>query len=350
MNILFVCSAKTWGGNEKWSAMAMKTLSEKHTVYFFGRKKDLGDSFGADFTKDFAPMFATWDLYSFYKAWKFVRKNQVDCIVSTKKKEYFIFGLISRMLKIKHLIRLGIVRDMKRPIWHNLIYNKLNDGIIANAHRIENHLRQTRFMQKKPVFVLYNAVPGLRKIVEMPRTLTSNFHVVSTGMLTKRKGFHILIEAISALPSHLKESLQVTFIGEGRERENLENQVKKEGLQHQITFAGFQKNPLNILASANLFVLLSENEGISNALLEAIALGIPILTTDSGGSTEFIKHEKNGYIVPRNVESTKIYLEKILETESNQLMNIGLEGQQTVLELFSEDRFREEIHQLFDQL
>ncbi len=345
MNILFVCSAKSWGGNEKWTTMAIKTLAEKHQLFFFGRKKSLGNRFAPGIPQEFAPMFANWDLFSFFKAYGFVKKNQIDLIVSTKKKEYFIFGLIARILKIKHLIRLGIVRDMNRPIWHNLIYNKLNDGIIANAHKIESNLRQFKFMENKPVHVIYNTVPGLQKLIKTPLQHTDKFHIVSTGMLTKRKGFHILIDAISKLSPEQKSQLQVSFIGEGRDRDSFEQLVQQNKLEDVITFTGFQKDPTAILSTANLFVLLSENEGISNALLEAMAMGIPVLTTDSGGTTEFIKTDIDGIIVERNVKAVAEKLNYILQNPST-LPFLGENGQKKIKKLFSEQRFREELYHI----
>lgn len=348
MNILFVCSAKSWGGNEKWTAMAMKTLSKEHQLFFFGRKKKLADNFGSAYIKGFAPMFAYFDLYSFVVAWHFVKKNGIDCIVSTKKKEYFIFGIISRILKIRHLIRLGIVRNMNRPVWHNLVYNKLNDGIIANAHRIEKNLRSTSYMTNKPVHVLYNAIPGLSDLLSIKREEPDHFTIVSTGMLTRRKGFHILTEAVSALPDDLKQRVQVVYIGQGREKENLENQINASGLNQTITLAGFRKDPASFLRKASVFVLLSENEGISNALIEAMACGVPSLTTDSGGSTEFIVPDQNGFIVERDANAVSKKLIELILLPTDKLENIGIAGQETVSALFAEEVFRKNLFKIFN--
>lgn len=347
MNILFVCSAKSWGGNEKWTSMAMHHLSAKHNVYFFGRNRGLADKFGAAKAREFAPMFSNFDLFSFFKAWNFLRKHKINCVVSTKKKEYFIFGILTRLLKIKHLIRLGIVREMKMPLWHNLIYNKLNDGIIVNAKRIETTLRRYDFMQNKKVYLLYNAIPGLDNIPQNQAETNRHFTIVSTGMLTKRKGFHLLVDAIANLDETTRQKIRVTFVGTGRERENLQRQIQHNHLENTIELAGFQSNPLAYLNKANLFVLLSSNEGISNALIEAMAAAVPVLTTDSGGSTEFIFEGKNGFLTNINPQAVANKLEEILRMDSKKLKEIGLNEKETVQKLFNEKCFNKKLKQIF---
>jgi glycosyltransferase involved in cell wall biosynthesis len=350
MNILFVCSAKSWGGNEKWTSMAMHHLSAKHNVYFFGRNRGLAEKFGAATAREFAPMFSNFDLFSFFKAWNFLRKHKINCVVSTKKKEYFIFGILTRLLKIKHLIRLGIVREMKMPLWHNLIYNKLNDGIIVNAKRIETTLRRYDFMQNKKVYLLYNAIPGLDNIPQNQAETNRHFTIVSTGMLTKRKGFHLLVDAIANLDETTRQKIRVTFVGTGRERENLQRQIQQNHLENTIELAGFQSNPIAYLNKANLFVLLSSNEGISNALIEAMAAAVPVLTTDSGGSTEFIEQDKNGFITDRDISSIGQKLSAITDLDPEILKQKGIKGKETVLTIFNEHRFEKEIQQIFEEI
>jgi glycosyltransferase involved in cell wall biosynthesis len=349
MRILFVCSAKTWGGNEKWTAMAMKHLSTQHEVYFFGRNKALSDSFGEATAKGFAPMLSNWDAYSFAIARRFLIKHRIDCVVSTKKKEYFIFGVLSRMLGIRHIIRLGIVRNMSRPVWHHLVYGRLNDGIIVNAQRIKDNLRKYNSMKNKKIYVLYNAIPGLLKIEETMPEGSGAFHIVGTGMLTRRKGFAILIEALARLSAADRQNLKVTIVGEGRERKNLKRLITWRKLDGIITLAGFQPDPLAYLKQASLFVLLSENEGISNALIEAMAAGVPVLTTDSGGTKEFVEDGTSGFIVPRDIAAVHAKLERILSMPKDELTAIGREGKQAVVQVFDEKKFDQQVNRIFSE-
>lgn len=341
MNILFICSAKAWGGNEKWVSIAMEGLRRRHNVFFLGKDSILKERFGAEipfFTARFASVF---DLTTKKAIEKIVIENSIDVIVSTKKKEYFLAGLVSRSLGIKHFLRLGIVRKMKWPFWHRLLYCRLNDGIIVNAHRIKHELLRFDWMRNHPIQVIYNGIPG---IDDAPRTdyLSEPFTIISTGMLTRRKGFHLLIEAVANMPEKLRSRVKLHILGKGREEESLKKQIKKNGLEEVIFPEGFT-DPKPWLANASLFCLLSANEGISNALVEAMAAGVPVLTTDAGGAGEFIIDGENGYLVSRDVEAICHRLNELISLPSGQLKTAGEKGRETVIALFDMDRMVEEL-------
>jgi glycosyltransferase involved in cell wall biosynthesis len=341
MNILFICSAKAWGGNEKWVSIAMEGLKQRHNVFFLGKDHYLKGRFGADlpfYSTRFASVF---DLTTKKTIEKIVNENKIDVIVSTKKKGYFLAGLAARSLGVKHVLRLGIVRKMKWPLWHRLVYGRLNDGVIVNAHRIKNELLKYSWMRNHPVEVIYNGIPGLK---ETPRAdyVSEPFTIVSTGMLTRRKGFHLLIEAVAKLPKELRSCVKVHILGKGREEESLKGQIKRKGLEEVIFTEGFT-DPKPWLAKASLFCLLSANEGISNALVEAMAAGIPVLTTDAGGAGEFIVDLENGYLVRRDVKAIGHKLNELINMPSEQLRISGEKGRKTVSALFDMDRMVEEL-------
>ena len=121
---------------------------------------------------------------------------------------------------------------------------------------------------------------------------------ISVGSLIKRKGFDSLIEAFSK--SNLPSSLwSLGIIGGGEEEANLHNLIKRKGLDNNIKLLG-EMDKVSIveeLKKSNIFVLPSRNENFSVAILEGLALGLPVLATDCGGIRECLT-EENGIIVP----------------------------------------------------
>lgn len=342
MNILFICSAKSWGGNEKWTSMAMQGLMQQHQVYFLGKNTELLSNFGEVTASYSAPFKWNFDFETKSIIAQIVQDHHIEVIVSTKKKEYFLAGLVARKLNVKHFLRLGIVRDMKFPFWSKLLYYTLNDGIIVNAHKIKKNLLKYAYFNDHPIEVIFNGVPAFH----LPQSISienDTFIIVSTGMLTQRKGFHILIEAISLLPDDLKKNLELHIVGEGREESMLKQLVKDLNLEANVFFDGFSHEPTKFLSRANLFALISGNEGISNAIIEAMYAGVPVLTTNAGGASEFIKHQENGYLAVRKAEDVSGILKEILLMNKKDLAWIGQKGQITAKSLFNVERMNDQL-------
>lgn len=341
MNILFICSSKVWGGNEKWVSIAMTGLKKRHQVFFLGKDEYLKGRFDSGIPFFTAPFSSVFDRVTRRRIEDVVSQNKIDVIISTKKKEYFLGGLVAKSQGVKHFLRLGIVRKMRWPLWHRWVYGKLNDGIIVNAHRIKRELMKYSWMQKHPVRVIYNGIPGLNEFsVSCPSS--DSFVVVSTGMLTRRKGFHLLVEAMAGMSEESRSRLKVHILGKGREEASLRKQIQKYGLENTVFLEGFA-DPKPWLAKASLFCLFSANEGISNALVEAMAAGVPVLTTDAGGAGEFIVNGKNGYLVRREVEEMGRKLHKLMIMHPEELSASGRNGRDTVAALFDTERMVDEL-------
>lgn len=127
--------------------------------------------------------------------------------------------------------------------------------------------------------------------------------LISVGALVERKGFHRVIERLPALCRQFP-GLQYLVVGgsspEGDWRERLQQQVSDLGLEHNVRFLGaLRPEELKLpLSAADVFVLATGNEGWANVFLEAMACGLPVVTTDVGGNAEVVADQTLGTIVP----------------------------------------------------
>lgn len=122
--------------------------------------------------------------------------------------------------------------------------------------------------------------------------------LVAMGRLDRQKGFDLLLRAVAALGSHLAP-WTLTVFGEGKERAALEALRKELGLDGRVCFPGQAQDPHRALATGDLFVLPSRFEGFPNALLEAMACGLPAVAFDCpSGPAEIIRHGEDGWLVP----------------------------------------------------
>ena len=141
---------------------------------------------------------------------------------------------------------------------------------------------------------------------------------IGATRITARKGIRFLLEAVALLVTQYPQ-LRIEILGEGSEREELESQVTARGLKGHVRFLGYvspEETP-RYYQRASIFVLPSLNEGMSNALLEALASGLPLVVTDTGGSKELVTEGENGlYIQKESAESIRKALEKLLEDET----------------------------------
>lgn len=123
--------------------------------------------------------------------------------------------------------------------------------------------------------------------------------IVSVGRLNKQKNYAVLVKAFAQV---LKEYPDYTLIiyGDGKERDNLVELITKLELTDKVYLSGTQSNVHKEIVDAAMFVMSSDFEGMPNALMEAMVLGIPCVSTDCpcGGPAELIVNGKNGILVP----------------------------------------------------
>ena len=109
---------------------------------------------------------------------------------------------------------------------------------------------------------------------------------------------HVTFLRAAAIISQSMPDARFALVGDGPLRNDLENLCKKLGLATKTTFFGEQHNVGTYLSAFDVAVLLSETEGCSNSLLEAMALGKPVVATDVGGNRELVRHGETGFLTP----------------------------------------------------
>jgi glycosyltransferase involved in cell wall biosynthesis len=176
-----------------------------------------------------------------------------------------------------------------------------------------NHMKQhclSRFMLNPKKIQIVNdsvdidTIPNysqeyLSKIKNSIGISDDNIVLISIGRLEKMKKFDLLIKALICINKKYP-NVSLIIVGEGSQRDSLNNLVKINGLTEKIKFLGYQKEIWQFLALANIFILTSEYEGGPLVVLEAMAMGLPIVTTDVGNCRDMVidKTEECGIVCP----------------------------------------------------
>lgn len=132
--------------------------------------------------------------------------------------------------------------------------------------------------------------------------------IVSVGRLEKQKNHNMLLESFGLFCSKQKDSeYSLHIYGDGILKEELEKKATELGIADNVVFEGFSSNVVDDICDADMYVLSSDYEGISNSLLEAMAIGLPVISTKCpiGGSEMCISDGENGLLTQvGNAEST----------------------------------------------
>ncbi len=320
--------------------MAMNGLVERnHRVFLIARRPGLWKGRLGGVSVYGMPFFLHLNPLSYLLCLILLKVWNIQRVISTKRSEYIVMGIVCRFLGIPHIIRLGIVRPIDNA-FKTWVYGKLNNGIIVNAARTKEVLIQNPAIEPEKIHLIYNGLSGPKEGAVSGREV-----ILSLGSLHPRKGFDRLIRAVGLLPPELRKPLVI--VGEGPASEDLARLAQELGVALELP--GFREDPSPYLKQAVLFALITSNEGISNALLEAMVQGIPVLTTTAGGSGEFISPGENGFFTEETPSKVAEALEAILGLPPEELRRVGEEGQKKVLSFFSLEKMVTQIEDLLQE-
>jgi len=230
-----------------------------------------------------------------YSLRKIIKKNKYDIIMSFGLFPNLIVWFATRYFPVRPKI---IMHEITRPqmefLWTKSYIRKTilrqlrkvsySDADVLTANStdgIEECIRYLNVKTDKTVRLPnlidpYSLRLKAKKMVSI--SLPQDAVVISVASrLVKMKRIDTLIESISRLSDDLNYILVVA--GDGLEMDNIKQQVKSLGLDNKVIFTGWQDNPLPIISRSTLYVLCSEYEGFSNSVLEAMFLGVPVVTS-----------------------------------------------------------------------
>ena len=123
---------------------------------------------------------------------------------------------------------------------------------------------------------------------------------VYVGRLAERKGVDVLLQGWSLLPNSIKKNATLAIVGDGPHRDRCSCLIEDLSIRTSVIMAGMRPNIRDYYWAADAFVLASETEGLSNAMVEAMACGLPVVVSRVGGATDFIEEGMNGFTFESN--------------------------------------------------
>ncbi len=230
------------------------------------------------------------------------------CIVQThNNKSHLLVRLLKRLRTDRRWIAFHhgeVHSDLKQRVYNNVDRLSLRHADLAVTVCAAFSRRLQSFgVAEGKVRILHNSVAATRVPVDTARddwrgrlgATADTYLLVSVGRLSAEKGHGDLLRALAQRGAR---NWRLVLVGDGPERVSLLRESEALGISQNIIFTGFMNNVAELLSAADMFVLPSRSEGSSNALLEAMAAGLPIVATDAGGTPEIIENRRSGLVTP----------------------------------------------------
>jgi GalNAc-alpha-(1->4)-GalNAc-alpha-(1->3)-diNAcBac-PP-undecaprenol alpha-1,4-N-acetyl-D-galactosaminyltransferase len=235
-----------------------------------------------------------------------IRESQPDTVISFTDRMNIVTLLACRPLDVDTVIseRIDPSRQPIGRIWEWLrrkVYPRAR-ALVVQTQSVREQMKSV--MRGHMIYVIPNAIDEV--VGGVPRPLPPNTanasprpaQIVAMGRLAPQKGFDLLIEAFAKVAAS-RPTCTLTILGEGSERQRLQELSRARGLSQRIRLPGWIPDPFSVLQTCDLFVLSSRYEGFPNALLEAMAAGLAVISFDCpSGPAEIIRHDVDGLLVP----------------------------------------------------
>jgi glycosyltransferase involved in cell wall biosynthesis len=285
---------------------------------------------------------------------KYLRKEQPTALISAQYYAnivsiwaYMLSGVRTKVIVTERLaLSQGLTRRKRLseyllPYLIRRFYPKAY-AVVANSRAGAEDLACILGWPRERVYCIYNPtydesiLERAKEPVEHPWFQSGESPVVlSVGRLTYQKDYGTLLRAFAQVRKEL--FCRLVILGEGDERQRLEMLAEQLGVKEDVTFLGFVENPYKYMARASVFALSSRYEGLPNVLIEALACGVPVVSTDClSGPREILLDGQAGLLVPVGDDKTMAQGILSLLRDRDRARHLVMEGQRHL------ERFRPE--------
>lgn len=312
--VLWLIKGLGLGGAEKLLSLSLPYIDrdkyDYEVAYLLPWKNALVD----DFRREDIPVHCLnqsrpYDIRTLWRLNRLLRNENVDVLHVHLPYSGIMGRIASRMSPVKAVVY------TEHNLWqryHKItsLFNKItyrwNDAVIAVSNEVEHSIRDNYSVNGKPKLdVIPNGVDIalLQNVMARKRDIRPEFGipadhaiVVHVANFTPKKRHCDLLEAVKLV---INKNCKVTFIlvGQGPLQEKTEADARRLGIEDNVVFAGFRADATDIMAAADMFVLPSQFEGMPVSMLEAMALGTPVIASRVGGIPEVLEDRLDGILI-----------------------------------------------------
>lgn len=290
--------ARIWGGAERATVALLAGLRDRgHRVVLYCNDplvRDNADRRGVPAL--LRPLGGDVALHDAFALARTLRADRPDVLIVGTFKKLWLAALAARIAGVRVIARIGLETDVPRSAKYRFVLRHWVDAVVLNADRIRTAYLALPGWDERRVQVIYNGVRAPERhrakgaVREELGVAPDVVLVGSVGRLAVQKRFDRLLDAVAALP----RSVHLVVAGDGELRAELEARAAEAGLAGRVHLLGHREDVGDVLDALDVYVVASDREGMSNSMLEALAAGLPVVSTPVSGATPALEPSRDG--------------------------------------------------------
>lgn len=268
---------------------------------------------------------------------RFLARERIDHIVVKTFKEARVLGLAALGLGVPVWARRGTTGDVQDRLKTRMLFALTGMRVICPAQALRGEFIKVPWLPAERVVVVPHGIDlrDYQDILPAPELPNAPLRVVTVGRLHPSKGIDVLLNAWSKVVTQFPEAELMLVGGEGEAR--YRQLAHSLGILERVRFVGYQRDVRPFLGASDLLVLASRAEGFPYTLLQAMAMGKPVIATRISGTVECVEDGTSGVLVPvEDVEAIATAIVRLLKDKALR-DSMGQAGKRLVATRFSWD-------------
>jgi glycosyltransferase involved in cell wall biosynthesis len=301
-------SAREWGGAERRSIILLAALvSRGHDVVVYCNTERIAEKARAAGLRTYIrPLRGDGHIDDAIRFARMLQRQQPDVLIAVTFRRLWLAALAARLARVPRVIaRVGLASDVARNAKYRFVLRRWVHDVVVNAHSLKQP-----FVDALPrgsrarVSVIPNGIDltapttsreQSRDQLDIPRDA---FVIGTVARLVQQKRIDRILDAMV-----LVDDVFAVITGDGGLRSELEARAQQLGIAQRVRFTGARDDVANVLVALDAFVIASLQEGMSSAMLEALAAGVPVISTPVTGAEVLLEEPVSGIVADPTPEA-----------------------------------------------